>query len=106
MAGLFVGVVGYCDDLLLLAPNREAAQIMLKICEEFAEESNIRFSTDQDPKRSKSKVIYVTGTKAPTANKPATLFLCGRPLPFVERADHLGIALHESGELKQDCTIY
>ena len=49
LAGLFVGVVGYCDDLLLLAPNREAAQIMLKICEEFAEESNIKFSTDTDP---------------------------------------------------------
>ena len=103
LAGLFVGVVGYCDDLLLLAPNREAAQIMLKICEEFAEESNIKFSTDTDPTRSKSKVIYVTGTRVPTANKPAALILCNRPLPFVERADHLGIALHVSGELKQDC---
>ena len=76
---------------------------MLKIYEEFAEESNIKFSTDTDPKRSKSKVIYVTGTKVPTANKPAPLFLCNRPLPFVERADHLGIALHESGQLTQDC---
>ena len=45
----------------------------------------------------------MTGTKAPTANKPATLLLCGRPLPWVECADHLGISLHESGQLTQDC---
>ena len=31
------------------------------------------------------------------------MFLFGRPLPWVERADHLGIALHESGQLTQDC---
>ena len=103
MAGLYVGVVGYCDDLLLLAPNRESAQIMLKTCEEFAAESNIKFSTNPDPKLSKSKVIYMTGTKTTAVEKPATLFLCGRPLPWVSRADHLGIALHESGQLNQDC---
>ena len=33
---LFVGVVGYADDLLLLAPSRDAAQKMLKTCELFA----------------------------------------------------------------------
>ena len=103
MAGLYVGVVGYCDDLLLLAPNRESAQIMLKTCEEFAAESNIKFSTNSDPKLSKSKVIYMTGTKTTAVEKPATQFLCGRPLPWVSRGDHLGIALHESGQLNQDC---
>ena len=41
IAGLFVGVVGYADDLLLLAPSRDAAQKMLKTCEMFAEKNNI-----------------------------------------------------------------
>ena len=45
VAGVFMGVVGYADDLFLLAPNRKAAQIMLNICEKFAEDNNIRFST-------------------------------------------------------------
>ena len=57
IAGLFVGVVIYCDDILLLAPNRDAAQKMLGICESFAARSNIRFSTDPDPSKSKSKAI-------------------------------------------------
>ena len=41
VAGLFVGVVGYADDLLLLAPSRDAAQRMLRTCENFAAASNI-----------------------------------------------------------------
>ena len=45
----------------LLAPNREAArpQVMLQVCEEFAAKNNILFSTDPDPKKSKSKALYV-----------------------------------------------
>ena len=29
--------------------------------------------------------------------------LCGRPLPWVERADHLGHVLHQTGTMAQDC---
>ena len=60
MAGIFVRVVGYADDLLLLAPSRDAAQRMLSICETFTN-NNIKFSTDPDPSRSKSKAIYHSG---------------------------------------------
>ena len=56
IGGVFVGVMGYSDDLLLLAPCRDAVQNMLKTCELFAENHNIRFSTNEDPKKSKSKV--------------------------------------------------
>ena len=55
-------MVGYADDLLLLAPTREAAQVILQVCEEFAANSNILFSTDPDPKKSKSKALYVIGS--------------------------------------------
>ena len=41
LGGVIVGVVGYADDLLLLAPSRDAAQKMLKTCEVFAEQNNI-----------------------------------------------------------------
>ena len=33
VGGIYVGDVGYFDDLLLLAPTRDAAQKMLEICE-------------------------------------------------------------------------
>ena len=100
---LFVGVVGYADDLLLLAPSRDAAQKMLKTCKLFAEKNNIKFSTNEDPKKSKTKVIHVVGPRGSALPKPAHLVLCGRPLPWVERADHLGHALHEDGTMSQDC---
>ena len=61
IGGVFVGVVGYADDLLLLAPTRDAAQKMLEICEAFRSQNNIQFSTNKDPSKSKSKALYVVG---------------------------------------------
>ena len=34
--------------------------------------------------------------------KPAPLLLCGRALPWVARAEHLGHALSEDGTMRQD----
>lgn len=39
IGGVFCGVTGYADDLLLLAPSRSAMETMLKICEDYAEET-------------------------------------------------------------------
>ena len=61
-------VVGYADNLLLLAPSRNAAQLMLKIGKKFTGENSIQFSTDIDPFRSKSKAIYMVGPRG--ANLP------------------------------------
>ena len=102
LAGVFVGVVGYADDLLLLAPTREAAQHMLKTCEMFTKASNIVFSTNEDPKKSKSKALFVVGPRGARLQRPLPLELCGRPLPWVERAEHLGHALHQDGTMVQD----
>ena len=103
VGGVYVGVVGYADDLLLLAPTRDAAQKMLKICEQFTAENNIQFSTSEDPKKSKSKGLYVVGPRGGTLPRPVPLLLCGRPLPWVERAEHLGHVLHQDGQMRQDC---
>jgi hypothetical protein len=102
VAGVFVGVVGYADDLILLAPSREAAQKMLQTCEIFTAENNIKFSTNEDPKMSKSKALYVVGPRGAALARPLPLQLCGRPLPWVERSDHLGHALHQDGTMAQD----
>jgi hypothetical protein len=99
----YIGVVGYADDLLLLAPSRDAAQRMLATCEAFTATNNIAFSTHEDPARSKSKALYVVGPRGGALRRPEPLQLCGRPLPWVERADHLGHTLHQDGEMRQDC---
>jgi hypothetical protein len=103
VGGVYVGVVGYADDILLLAPSREAAQKMINICEKFTLENNIQFSTDDDPSKSKSKVIYVVGPRGGGGPRPLPLVLCGRALPWVQKAEHLGHTLHEDGTMAQDC---
>ena len=85
-----------------MAPCRQAAQNMLQICEEFAKEYNISFSTDNDPAKSKSKAIYMIGQGRRNLAKPVNLNLCGKELPWVDRAEHLGHALHSDGTMRQD----
>ena len=104
VAGLFVGAVCYADDVLLIAPTRSAMQRMLVEMESFAEESNIVFSTNTIPSKSKSKCIHVVGKKRNLV-KPAPLMLCGRELPYVAQADHLGNTLTEKGDMEQDASI-
>ena len=76
VGNMFMGVLAYADDLILLAPNREAAEQMLALCESWAMENNFFFSTDPDPKKSKSKVVYMCGQKSGLA-KPSPLCLGG-----------------------------
>ena len=81
-----MGAVCYADDVLLIAPTRNAMQRMLLELEEFASQSNIALSTDPVPAKSKGKCLYVVGNKT-NLEKPAALTLCGRELPWVNRAD-------------------
>ena len=84
VAGKFFGVIAYADDVILLAPNRSSAQLMLKTCENFAVANNICFSTHTDPKQSKSKAMFVTGMKNASENAPLPLVLCDKNLPWVD----------------------
>ena len=88
----------------MTAPARTAAEMMLKCCEEFALEHNLQFSTDPNPAKSKSKCLYFTG-KLKHQTYPEQLMLLGRPLPWVEQADHLGHVLHQSCTMDHDAAI-
>ena len=101
MAGVFMGAVGFCDDLLLLAPTRDAMQMMLDTCHRFASRFNLTFSTDPNPEKSKTKCIFVCG-RAVAREKPVNLVLGGEQLPWVESAVHLGHVLHQSGTMDKD----
>ena len=102
VAGLFMGAVCYADDVLLIAPTR--MQRMLMELEDFAEDSNINFSTDPIPHKSKTKCVYVVGNRR-NLEKPAPLTLCGRELPFVKQAEYLGSIMTEQGDMEHDAAI-
>ena len=55
VAGVYMGAMEFCDDLLLLAPTRDGMQLMLDTCQRFANDVNLQFSTDPNPEKSKTK---------------------------------------------------
>ena len=93
VGGWWYGAACYADDLILLAPARTAAVMMLECCERYAKEHNLQFSTDPVPEKSKSKCIYFCGKLARLV-KPHPLTLLGKQLPWVASADHLGLVLN------------
>ena len=99
IGGKFFGAAGYADDIVLLAPCRSAMSQMIKICEEYGNSNNLKFSTDPNPAKSKTKCLYMCGPRVRQPAFPAPLKLYGRDLPWVAHATHLGHELH------QDCTM-
>ena len=73
------------------------AGVLVNICEEFGLENNLKFSTDKDPAKSKTKCMVGPTVKNPV--HPAPVKLYGTDLPWVTHATHLG------HELNQDCTM-
>ena len=97
---VFMGALGYADDLVLLAPSRTAMQLMLDACEEFGTRNNLQFSTDPDPVKSKTKCVFMSGKRKQV--KPLPLKLYGVELPWVSTATHLGNELCEDGSMDTD----
>ena len=86
LGSAFAGIFGYSDDNLLLAPSLEALQEMLETCENYALEHNLKFSTDANPVKCKTKCIAFMKQEHPLS----CVQLCGVPLPWVDGGLHLG----------------
>jgi hypothetical protein len=84
--GKFTGIFGYSDDNWLIAPSLPALQDMLVTCQEFAAQHNLKFSTDLDPKKCKTKCMAFLHRQ----RELPSMMLCGSPLPWVDRLLHLG----------------
>ena len=84
--GNYHGIFGYSDDNWLLAPSLAALQDMLRTCEEYAGNHNLKFSTDPNPTKCKTKLMGFLKK----ARELPSLLLCGNPLPWVDRLKHLG----------------
>lgn len=97
---IYIGILGYADDLCLLAPNPVVLQKMVNVCQEYAEENNLVFSTDPVPARSKTKCIIFTGNNRAIKKKP--IKLCDKDLPWVNRIDHLGHVFQQNLKMNSD----
>ena len=84
--GYFLGLLGYSDDNICLAPSLNALQDMLKTCQDFAAAHNLRFSTDLNPSKCKTKTMAFLKT----ARRLPNLQLCGNNLPWTDKCKHLG----------------
>ena len=55
--GHYMGILGYSDDILFLAPTVDSLKDMVKSCEDYAINHNLEFSTNSIPKKSKTKCM-------------------------------------------------
>ena len=100
----FFGCLGYADDLLLLSGSRSGLQSMVTICEKFAKAKHLKFSTNVDPKKSKTKCIVFAPRKKDRLNV-APIILNTDPLPWVEEDKHLGNILQSENTMKHDVAV-
>ena len=82
---IFMGIFGYSDDNLLI-PSLDSLQEMVKVCEEYASEHNLKFSIDANPVKCKTKCIAFLNKE----KNHGAVELGGVPLPWVDGGLHLG----------------
>ena len=100
----YYGVLGYADDLLLLSASRSGLQAMVRICEMFAKARSLKFSTNMNPNKSKTKCVIFTKVKD-IRNEIAPIMLNGDPLPWVDSVKHLGNILQGDNCMRSDCLM-
>ena len=101
ISNIFYACFGYADDLLLLSASRGGLQQLVRICEKFAEKKSLKFSTNVDPVKSKTKCI-IFSKKHVDPKKVAPVLLNGDPLPWVSQVKHLGNTLQCDNSMKMD----
>ena len=55
--GVFYGAIIYADDIFLLSASRTGLQVMIDLCQDFATKMNLKFGTNVNPDKSKTKCI-------------------------------------------------
>ena len=94
----FAGIIVYADDIALLSPCLDGLQNMINTCSQFASTHNLTFSTDEDPKKSKTKCMVFQRKK----NALRKLRLNGKELPWVTSVKHLGSTITNDVECRMN----
>ena len=71
----FYGAVAYADDVLIMSPSVQGLQEMVNICQQHAEDNSLVFSTDLDPRKSKTMCLAFN---CDTRDNLASIQLCLR----------------------------
>ena len=74
---------------------------MVNICADFAGRHNLRFSTNPDVEKSKTKCI-IFSKNIRDRLQVAPILLNGTPLPWVEKLKHLGNILQNDNSMEKD----
>ena len=82
MGNHYTGSLGYADDLTLLAPTLSGLQVLIKICERYADEFDIKFNG------AKSVYMVFGGRRCKCDNR--TVMVNGAELHRVNATVHLG----------------
>jgi len=99
-----MGIWVFADDIILLAPSRSGLQQMTTICERFADMYDLKFSTNVDVVKSKTKCVIFSKTVI-DVNSVRPIMLDNLPLPFVNEIKHLGNVLQSDNSMTKDCSI-
>ena len=90
--GEYRGIWGYSDDNWALAPSLTALRDMISTMEEYANSHNLKFSTDPNPAKCKTKCMAYLRKQ----RELPSMMLCGTSLPWVDQLKHLGITVTNS----------
>ena len=85
----YVGIIVYADDIALLSPTLDGLQNMIDTCSKYAKKHNLRFSTNENPSKSKTKCIAFQQKKKDLPS----LRLNSKDLPWVSTVRHLGTTI-------------
>ena len=92
---IYFGIVAYADDILLLAPRREALRRMVWISENFMDQQKISFSS------TKTKCLHI-GERKESINK---VVVAGCDMEWSNHVVHLCITLSDDGSMEQDIKL-
>ena len=82
MGNHYTGSLGYADDLTLLAPKLSGLQVLIRICERYADEFDIKFNG------AKNVDMFLGGRRCKCDNR--TVMVTGAELHRVNANVHLG----------------
>ena len=99
--GEFFGAMIFADDIMLLSASLSGLQTLIDISQGFASSKNLKFGTDPDPSKSKTKCIVFSKQKKDRVPS-VQVMLDGVPLPWVTQVKHLGNVLQCDNSMSVD----
>ena len=90
MGNMFIGILAYADDAVLLAPTPHAMRVMLEVCDAYAEKFSVSFNA------SKSKCLIVRPHSFSKTGPLPRFHVGGKAIEIVDRWPHLGHIITET----------